>query len=86
MKRHTNPVAFHPARGLYGTTYQTQDGTTYVRTPWGTRVLDNAVGPCIHEAQRIFARATSMRRLIHAVAFVVGLGVGILVTFVPALL
>jgi hypothetical protein len=76
MKRHTNAVAFHPARGQYGTTYQTADGKTYVRTPWGTRVLDNAVGPCIHEAQRIFARATSMRRFVHAVYFVVGISLG----------
>ena len=80
MKRHTHAVAFHPARGQYGTTYQTDDGVTYVRTPWGTRVLDNAVGPCIHEAQRIFARATSMRRLIHAVYFVGGIALGITVS------
>jgi hypothetical protein len=79
MKRHTQAVAFHPARGQYGTTYQTQDGKTYVRTPWGTRALDNAVGPCIHEAQRIFARVTSMRRFVHAVYFVVGIALGAIV-------
>jgi hypothetical protein len=81
MNRHTarqNAIhAFHPARGLYGTTYQTADGKTYVRTPWGIRELDAAVGPTIHEAQRIFARATAMRRFVHAVAFVVGLVLGI---------
>jgi len=80
MKRHTQAVAFHPARGQYGTTYQTADGATYVRTPWGTRRLDNAVGPCIHEAQRIFARATTMRRFVHAVSFVIGLAIGIVIT------
>lgn len=84
MNRHTakqNAIhAFHPSRGLYGTTYQTADAKTHVRTPWGIRELDSAVGPVIHEAQRIFARATSMRRFIHAVCFVVGLAVGIGVT------
>lgn len=68
---------FYPSKGLYGTVYQTADATVYVRTPWGTRRLDNAVGPCIYEAQRIFARATAMRRLIHAVSFVIGLAVGL---------
>jgi hypothetical protein len=78
MNRHTAVTAFHAARGQYGTTYQTADAQTYVRTPWGVRKLDAAVGPCIHEAQRIFARATSMRRLVHVVAFVVGFTIGII--------
>lgn len=86
MNRHTakqNAIhAFHPARGLYGTTYQTADGKTYVRTPWGIRELDTAVGPSIHEAQRIFARATSMRRFVHVVFFVVGSVIGYLVSLI----
>lgn len=70
---------FFPSRGPHGSIYQTSDGVTYVRTPFGTRKLDPAVGPSLYSLQLMFIRATTMRRLVHAACLVVGFIIGAII-------
>ena len=75
-------TTFFPSRGVHGSTYMTSDGQVYVRTPWGTRKLDAAVGHPIHSLQTAFVRITTRRRLIHAAFAIGGLIVGVVLMLV----
>lgn len=69
MDRHT--IAFHPTRGPNGSIYQTFDGKTYVRTPFGTRVVDSTVGPSLFYAYRLRHRTLVLGMLCSLVVGVV---------------
>lgn len=71
---------FYPTRGVHGSTYMTSDGVVYVRTPWGTRRLDAAVGHPIHSLQSAFVRITTRRRLIHTAFAIGGIIVGAIIS------
>lgn len=73
---------FHSSRGVIGSTYQTQDGKHYVRTPWGHRVLDAAVGPSVYGLQVSFVKAITRVRLTALLSGLAGLVVGVLLTVV----
>jgi hypothetical protein len=76
-------VAEHPSRGPFGSVFQTQDQQVYVRTPWGLRKVEAAVGQSLVAAQAKNDLLHSLRRRLIFVtglsAFAVGLVVGILV-------
>jgi len=75
-------VAFHPSHGPIGSVFQTQDNAVYVRTPWGLRKVDGAVGPSLILAQSGHVMLHQVRRkmilVTGLVAFIGGLVIGLL--------
>lgn len=65
-------TAFHPTRGPVGSVFQTQDQQVYVRTPWGFRKVDVAVGPSLVLAQDKHKMLHSLRRRLILFAGLVG--------------
>lgn len=78
-----NVVAEHPSRGPVGSCYQTHDQQVYVRTPWGSRKVDNAVGPALMMAQYHHTILHQLRRRLMLttglVAFIAGAVAGALI-------
>lgn len=68
----------HPSRGPIGSTYKTQDGKVYCRTPFGIRLsADTGVMQSVWNFQQNVSRVIKYQRRIGLYGLLVGLGCGI---------